>query len=57
MSMIYVKINLFDKSSQTIILMYFLCVPVSLAHLVRDNAYYMQGPGFEPRTPHLFTLR
>jgi hypothetical protein len=21
-----------------------------------DIALYMQGPGFEPRTPHLFTL-
>jgi len=22
----------------------------------RTMHYYMQGPGFEPRTPHLFTL-
>ena len=25
-----------------------------LAHLIRDNAQYMQGSGFEPRIPHLF---
>jgi hypothetical protein len=29
-------------------------VPISLAHLVRDNAQYVQGLRFEPRTPHLF---
>ena len=23
----------------------------------RTMHYYMQGPGFEPRTPHLFTLK
>ncbi|MCI21842.1 hypothetical protein A2U01_0043012, partial [Trifolium medium] len=33
-----------------------LC-PVSLAQLARDITFYMQGSGFEPRTPHLFTLR
>jgi hypothetical protein len=33
--------------------------PISLAQLVigRDIALYIQGPGFEPRTLHLFTLR
>jgi len=27
---------------------------MSLTHLVWDNAQYVQGPGFEPWTPHLF---
>ena len=34
-----------------------LYCPMSLAHLVRDIAQYVQGLEFEPRTPHLFILR
>jgi len=31
-------------------------VPMSLTHLIKDNAQYMQESGFEPRTSHIFIL-
>jgi len=34
-----------------------ICCPVKITQLVGYIMhYYMQGPGFEPRTPYLFTL-
>jgi len=30
---------------------------MSLTHLIKDNAQYMQESGFEPRTPHIFILK
>jgi len=30
---------------------------MSLSYLVKDDAQFVQGPGFEPRTPHLFILK
>jgi len=30
---------------------------MSIAQLAGTMHYYMHGPGFEPWTPHLFTLK
>jgi len=32
-------------------------VSMSLSHLGKDDAQYVQGPGFEPRTLHLFIFK